>query len=470
MSWTAVIGLEIHAELLTNTKIFCSCGNEFGAGENARCCPGCLAMPGTLPLMNRAAVEMAIAAGLAMGCRIAERTTWDRKNYFYPDLPKAYQNSQLFEPICVGGGLEIGGRFIRLNRIHLEEDAGKLIHDDAEGVSLVDLNRGGVPLIEIVTEPDIRSSGEAAEFLAAVRRALVYAGVNDGRLEQGHMRCDANISVMPEGAGKYGTRVEVKNLNSLKSVTRAIEHEIARQISLIESGGAVLQETRRFNDNHGRTVAMRSKEDAQDYRYFPDPDLLPVVIDDAYIDAITIPELPGQKLARFMETYGLPLYDAGLLSENRVRAAFVDECVKLGASAKAVANWLLSDIAKELNEKEIELDDTKITPQSLTALILMIEKAEISSNAGKKVVAELLGQGGDPAAIVERLGLKQVSDDSALRTWAQQAIENNPKSAADYRAGKTNALGFLVGQCMKASAGKGNPGLFQKILIGLLEQ
>ena len=473
-----VVGLETHAELNTKTKIFCSCKNEFGGLVNANCCPICTGMPGTLPTLNQEVVYSAIKMGQACGCTIHNVCKQDRKNYFYPDLPKAYQISQFDVPLCENGWLDVmlddegTTKRIGVTRIHIEEDAGKLIHGDAFSGSLVDYNRCGVPLIEIVSEPDMRSSAEAKAYLDTIKSILQYLDISDCKMQEGSIRCDVNVSVHPKGSEKFGTRVEMKNVNSFSAVMRAIDYEAARQIAVLEAGGEIHQETRRWDDLKGENIVLRTKEDAQDYRYFPEPDLLTIVVPEEKVRELadSLPELPNVRCKRFMEQYGLPRFDANLLVENRIRGELFEKAVGFGASAKAAANWLNGDVARLLGERNVELEMTKLTAEKLAAMVAAIEKKTISNTAGKTVIEEVMFEDKTVEDVIREKGLAQISDEGALRETAEQVLSANEKAVADYRAGKTNVLGFLVGQCMRASKGKGNPELFRSILTDFLNK
>ena len=475
-----VIGLEVHAELSTKTKIFCSCSTEFGAEPNAHTCPICMAMPGTLPVLNEKVVEYAVKAGLATGCSIAEDSKNDRKNYFYPDLPKSYQISQFDKPLCNNGFIEIEDengekKKVRILRIHIEEDAGKLNHNEFGGGSLVDLNRAGVPLIEIVSEPDIRSSKEADEYLKKLKSTLEYIEVSDCKMQEGSLRADVNVSVHKKGT-PFGTRTEMKNMNSFKSISRAIEYEASRQIDLIEDGGIVEQETLRWDDVSGRTFPMRDKEDAQDYRYFPDPDLVAIKLSKEYIENIreNLPELPESRKARYMNEFGLSEKDARLLTASKYLSNLFEEAEKICKNAKAVANWILSDISRIINEKEMEPEQIPFTGKELSKLVLLIDKGTISSAIGKKVVEELFTfdkeSMKDPEDIIKEKGWIQISDEGAIKEVVMKILEANPQSIADYKAGKDKALGFLVGQAMKETKGKSNPQMLNKMFIEELKK
>lgn len=469
MKYEAVIGLEVHAELSTKSKIYCSCSTGFGAPINSHTCPVCTGMPGALPVLNREVVHYAAKMGKATGCTVNSLCKSDRKNYFYPDLPKAYQISQFDVPICENGEVYfyVDGekKCCRLERIHFEEDAGKLLHDEIDG-TIVDFNRCGVPLIEMVTRPDLRSSAEAKEFLEMIKTTLSYLNICDCKMEEGSIRCDINVSIRPEGETELGTRVEMKNVNTFSGAVRAIDYEIARQIEVVENGGEIQQETRRWDDVKLKNTVMRTKEDAQDYRYFPDPDLIAVEIDEPWMRKIEseIPELPIARYERYLNEYGMTAMEARQISDSFAKAELLDQASKSGKiKPKAAANWILSDISKYLNDKGIELTDTKLTAQKLVDLICLIEAGTISGAAGKKVLPAMFETDETVEAIVERMGLKQVSDESAILTIVQGVIANNSKAVEDFKAGK-NVTGFLVGQCMKASKGQGNPQIINKLL------
>ena len=470
MIWETVIGLETHVELATRTKIFCSCTTEFGGDPNTHCCPVCTGMPGTLPVLNGRVLEFAVKAGLALNCQITRYSRFDRKNYFYPDLPKAYQISQLYLPIARDGAVSIsteaGDKTIRIHELHMEEDAGKLAHDPWIDQTRADYNRCGVPLIEIVTQPDFRTADEVIAYLEKLKETLQYLGVSDCKMQEGSLRCDVNLSVRPLGGG-LGTRTEMKNLNSFKAIARAIGYEAKRQIELIEGGKRVVQETRRWDENKDATYAMRSKEDAQDYRYFPEPDLGAIVVPEELLEALraTIPELPGAKLLRYMKETGLPFFDANLLCENPDKADYFEKCLALGlCQPKAVSNWLLGDVSRILNEKNKAIADTRLTPEKLCQMIALIEKKTISNTAGKTVLEEIIWSDKTPGDVVKEKGLAQISDTSALEAIVQSVIDANQKVVADFHGGKTNALGFLVGQCMRQSKGQGNPAIIRELL------
>ena len=469
MKYEAVIGLEVHAELSTKSKIFCACSTEFGAPINTHTCPVCTGMPGALPVLNKQVVHYAAKMGLATGCTVNRLCKSDRKNYFYPDLPKAYQISQFDVPICENGEVffYVDGekKSCRLERIHFEEDAGKLLHDEIDG-TVVDFNRCGVPLIEMVTKPDLHSSAEAKEFLEMIKTTLSYLDICDCKMEEGSIRCDINVSIRPEGSTELGTRVEMKNVNTFSGAVRAIDYEIARQIDVVEHGGTIQQETRRWDDVKLKNTVMRTKEDAQDYRYFPDPDLIAVEIDDAWMHQIEseIPELPISRYERYLNEYGMTAMEARQLMDSFAKATLLDEAAASGKiKPKAAANWILSDISKYLNDKGVELGDTKMTSDKLVDLIVLIEKGTISGAAGKKVLKALFETDETAEQIVDRMGLKQVSDEGAILAIVQDVLAKNEKAVADFKAGK-NVTGFLVGQCMKASRGQGNPQIINKLL------
>ncbi len=468
MKYEAVIGLEIHAQLKTKTKIFCGCSTEFGSEPNSQTCPVCIGMPGVLPVLNRRVVEFAIKTGLAMNCRISPYSRFARKNYFYPDLPKGYQISQYELPICEHGYVDIVvdgvKRRVGITRIHMEEDAGKNIHE--RDCSLVDLNRTGVPLLEIVTEPDIRTPKEAATFMRKLRTILRYLEVCDGNMEQGSLRCDANVSLRPEGSTELGTKTEIKNINSFRFVEKALEYEIKRQMKVLSEGGSIVQETRLWDSEKGVTFSMRSKEEAHDYRYFPEPDLVPLVVEDKWIDEIreTMPELPDEKLRRYTEELGLPEYDAQLLTEERATAEWFEEAVELGAQPKEVSNWMMTELLRLLNENNMEIADCKVRPGQLVKIIELIDKGQISRNIGKKVFADVFETGKDPEEIVKEKGLIQISDTSELERMVDEVLASNPEEVERYRNGEQKLLGFFVGQVMKASRGKANPKAVNELL------
>ena len=470
MKFETIIGLEVHAELATDTKIYCGCANEFGRDTNVHCCPICTGMPGVLPVLNKKVVDLGIKAGLATNCKITKVGKQDRKNYFYPDLPKAYQTSQFDLPLCTGGHIDITvngeKKRIGITRIHIEEDAGKLLHDAVDGNTLVDYNRCGVPLIEIVSEPDMRSSDDAKAYLDALKSILEYTKISDCKMQEGSLRCDINVSVRPEGQKEFGTRTEMKNVSSFSAACRAIDYESKRQIEEIMAGNKIIQETRRWDDAKGISIAMRSKEEAQDYRYFPEPDLVPIIVSDEWIESIreSIPELPAQRKERYINEYGLLEYDASQITLSIHLADYLDECVKCGATAKLASNWILSDISRLLNENNLEASEIPFPAEHLAKLVSIIEKGTISNTAGKKVVEELFKNPRDPEIIVKEKGLVQISDESELLKIVVEIIDNNPQSVADYKGGKDRAIGFLVGQTMRATKGQGNPQILNKII------
>jgi len=474
MKYQVVIGLEVHVQLLTNSKIFCGCSTRFGAEPNSQTCPVCLGMPGALPVLNKKVVEYAIRAGLATNCRIAPRSVFARKNYFYPDLPKGYQISQFELPICIDGHLDIEvegeAKRIGITRIHMEEDAGKLVHTDVAGVgddSCVDLNRACTPLLEIVSEPDMRSADEAVAYLKKLHQIVVYLGISDGNMEEGSFRCDANVSVMPAGSDKFGTRTETKNVNSFKFVKQAIEYEIERQIEVIEEGGKIVQETRLFDPNTGTTRSMRGKEEAHDYRYFPDPDLVPLVIGNDWVEdaRLSLPELPDAKRQRYTDELGLPAYDAEVLTATRELAGYFESCLALYPQAKPVANWVMGEVTRALNEENRSIADCPVTPQLLADLLRLIEKGTISGKIAKTVFDEMWRSGKAPEKIVEEKGLVQVSDTGAIEAIIDEVLAKEAGQVAEYRSGKDKLFGFFVGQVMRASKGKANPALVNEILL-----
>ena len=466
-----VIGLEVHAELSTKTKIFCSCPTEFGGEPNTHCCPVCMAMPGALPVLNKRVVEYAIKAGLATNCDITRVSKNDRKNYFYPDLPKSYQISQFDMPLCTKGYVEIeeGEDFkkIGITRIHIEEDAGKLNHDEFGRGSLVDLNRSGVPLIEIVSEPDMRSVEEADKYLKKLKSILEYIEVSDCKMQEGSLRADVNVSVRKKGAKEFGTRTEMKNMNSFRSIARAIEYEAERQVEELEKGNKIYQETLRWDEVSGKTFSMRDKEDAQDYRYFPEPDLGIIKISDEMIEEIrkTLPEMPESRRARYIEEYKLPEYDSNILTSSKHLSDLFEQATEICKNPKAVSNWIMTDITRILNEKEEEPSAIPFTPEELGKLIILIDKGTISSKIAKQVLEELFENPKDPEDIIKEKGWIQISDEGAIKEVVQKILEANPASIADYKAGKDRALGFLVGQAMKETKGKANPQMLNKMFL-----
>ncbi len=476
MKYEAVIGIEVHAELSTETKIYCGCANKFGGEINTHCCPVCTGMPGALPVLNGKVVEYAIKAGLAMNCEITKESKQDRKNYFYPDLPKAYQISQFDLPLCHDGYIEIksGGekKKIGVTRIHIEEDAGKSLHDVVPGASLMDYNRCGVPLIEIVSEPDMRSAEEAKEYLDTLKAILQYIGVSDCKMQEGSLRCDVNVSIRPEGQKEFGVRSEMKNVNTFSGALKGIEYEIKRQTEILEAGGVIEQETRRWDDAKGESVPLRSKEDAHDYRYFPEPDLMPIITTDEEIEKIRkeIPELPHVKHERYITQYGLPEYDSDQLTQLKATADFFEETIASGATPKAASNWIMGDIWRIMNEKFMVIEDLPFTPAQLAEMIKEIEKGTISNTAAKQVLEKMFETAKDPSAIIDELGLRQVNDEGAILEIIKAVIEANPQSIADYKGGKDRAVGFLVGQVMRQSKGKANPQTVNKLLVEELKK
>ena len=467
-----IVGLEVHAELSTKTKIFCSCPTEFGEGPNTHVCPVCTAMPGSLPVLNEKVVEYAVKAGLATNCTIARDSKNDRKNYFYPDLPKSYQISQFDKPLCEKGYVEIETseeiKKIRLVRIHIEEDAGKLNHNPYGGGTLVDLNRAGVPLIEIVSEPDFRSAEEVEAYLRKLKSILEYIEVSDCKMQEGSLRADVNVSVRKKGDTKLGTRTEMKNMNSFRSIVRAIEYEAERQVQVLESGGTITQDTLRWDDVSGKTFSMRSKENAQDYRYFPDPDLVAIKLSEEYIQNIkdNLPELPESRKKRYIEEYKLTEKEAKLLTASKYISNMFEEASKICGNLKAVANWLLSDVSRIINEKEIEANEIPFSAKSLAELISLIDKGTISTAIAKKVLEEMFENGEKmPSQIIEEKGWIQISDEGAIKEVVLKILSENPQSVADYKAGKDRALGFLVGQAMKQTKGKANPQMLNKMFV-----
>lgn len=475
MAYKTIIGLEIHSELMTNSKIFCNCTTEFGGDVNTHCCPVCLGLPGALPVINKRVVEYGIKAGLAFNSKIARETKMDRKNYFYPDLVKGYQISQDDIPLCSGGFIEIekkdGPKKIRLRRIHIEEDTGKSLHSE-DGGSLLDYNRSGVPLIEIVTEPDMNSPEEAKEFLEKLKATLEYIEVSDVKMEEGSLRCDVNINVVDEETGKKTSISELKNLNSFKAVVKALEYEEKRHIALLKEGKENLKETRRWDEVNNETIVMRIKEVAADYRYFPEPDLIKLEIEEEWIEDIknNLPELPHDKKERFMKEYDLPEYDAGVLTQSKALAAFYEETVKYSKDPKQVSNWVMGDVLRRINDEELDIKDLKFTPKDLGDLLELIEEGKISNNIGKKVLRDMFDTGKSPNKIVKEKGLIQISDEGALKEIVEKVIEKNEQSVIDYKDGKDRALGFLVGQVMKETRGKANPQLANKLILEIIDE
>ncbi len=474
-AYETVIGLEVHVELATKSKIFCGCTTQFGGDPNTHVCPVCSGMPGTLPVLNKQVVEFAMAAGLALNCSITQKCKFDRKNYFYPDLPKAYQISQLYLPICRDGGIEIetaaGKKTVRIHEIHMEEDAGKLVHDPWEDCTLVDYNRCGVPLIEIVSEPDMRSAEEVVAYLEKLRLILQYLGVSDCKMQEGSLRADINLSVREVGAPEFGTRTEMKNMNSFKAIARAIEGERKRQIELIEDGKKVVQETRRWDDNKDTSFAMRSKEDAQDYRYFPEPDLPPIEISDEWLQLVKTrqPELRDEKMLRYEKEFDIPEYDALIITGSKYLADLFEETVALCGKPKEVSNWLMVETMRLLKEQEMEPESITFTPAQLATLINMVDGNKINRTVAKEVFEKIFKENVEPEEYVEKNGLGMVSDDGLLRTTIEQIIANNPGSVTDYKSGKVKAMGFLVGQTMKEMKGKADPGMVNQIVKEMLD-
>ena len=473
-TYETVIGLEVHVELATKTKIFCGCSTAFGGAPNSHTCPVCTGMPGSLPVLNKQVVEYAMAVGLATNCTITQYCKFDRKNYFYPDNPQNYQISQLYLPICRNGGVEIetaaGKKTIGIHEIHMEEDAGKLVHDEWENVSIVDYNRSGVPLIEIVSEPDMRSAEEVIAYLEKLRLIIQYLGASDCKLNEGSMRADVNLSVREAGAAEFGTRTEMKNLNSFKAIARAIEGERARQIELIEEGKKVIQETRRWDDNKESSHAMRSKEDAQDYRYFPEPDLVPVVISDEWIERVKArqPEMRDEKLIRYQDEFGLPKYDAEILTGDKSFADLFEAAAAICGKPKKVSNWIMTETIRLLKENEMDPDQIRFSPEHLAKLVDLADAGFVTNTVAKEVFEKVFKEDIDPEAYVKEKGLLTVNDEGALRETVAKVVAENPQSVEDYHNGKEKAIGFLVGQTMKAMKGKANPALVNQILKELL--
>ena len=474
--YETVIGLEVHVELATKTKIFCACSTAFGGAPNTHTCPVCTGMPGSLPVLNKQVVEYALAVGLATNCQIHQYCKFDRKNYFYPDNPQNYQISQLYLPICHDGGVEIetagGKKIIGIHEIHMEEDAGKLVHDEWEDCSLVDYNRSGVPLIEIVSEPDMRSAEEVIAYLEKLRQIIQYLGASDCKLQEGSMRADVNLSVHEVGAEKFGTRTEMKNLNSFKAIAHAIEGERERQIELIEAGRKVIQETRRWDDNKESSFTMRSKEDAQDYRYFPDPDLTPVVISDEWIAEVKAcqPELRSEKLERYKKEFDIPDYDAQIITNSKHMADLFEAATAICKKPKKVSNWLMGETLRLLKENNMDPEDLSFTPENLAKLVDLADAGTVNSSVAKEVFEQIFKENVDPEVYIEEHGLKTVNDEGALKATIEQIVSENPQSVADYKGGKKKAIGFLVGQTMKAMKGKADPASVNKILKEILDQ
>lgn len=470
MIYEIVIGVEVHAQLRTQSKMFCACGTTFGLTANTQTCPVCLGLPGTLPVINQKAVEMAIRTGLALNCTIGAANRFARKNYFYPDLPKGYQITQYEAPICEHGSIDItvgdNKRRVRIRRAHLEEDAGKNVHQTGSSGSRVDLNRAGTPLLEIVTEPDMHSADEVVAYLRDLRDILMYLDVCDGNMEEGSLRCEPNLSLRPLGQKEFGTKVEMKNINSFKFVKDAIEYEIKRQTKVLNEGGKIHQETRLWNIDRGETAVMRSKEEAHDYRYFPDPDLVPLQISDKWIEELrkTVPELPAARHKRFLTDYGLPESDAGLLTSSKSLGDYFEACVKLYDQPKQVSNWTMGELLRELNKSGADASASLVSPERLVSLLQLVDKGTISLKAARDIFPELYASGKTPEQIVQEKGLTQVSDEGSLAKVIDEVVEKNPTQVAQYKSGKEQVLGFLVGQVMKASGGKANPGKVNELL------
>lgn len=470
MIYEVVIGVEAHAQLRTQSKMFCGCGTTFGLTANSQTCPVCLGLPGALPVVNRRAVEMAVRTGAALNCTIRSANRFARKNYFYPDLPKGYQISQYEAPICEHGWIDVtvGGarKRVRIRRAHLEEDAGKNVHETGANGSRVDLNRAGTPLLEIVTEPDMRSADEVVAYLKSLRDILMYLGVCDGNMEEGSLRCEPNLSLRPLGQKDLGTKVELKNINSFKFVKEAIEYEIKRQTKVLTEGGRIQQETRLWNIDRGETAVMRSKEEAHDYRYFPDPDLVPMKLEEEWIEALRkeVPELPTARLARFVGQYGLPEYDAGVLTSSKGIADYFEDCVKLFDQPKTVSNWVMGELMRELNNSGTDVTASPVSPERLVSLLRLVDRGTISLKVARDIFSELYAGGKTAEQIVEEKGLTQLSDEGALERIIADVIGNNPAQVEQYKGGKQQVLGFLVGQVMKASGGKANPGKVNELL------
>jgi aspartyl-tRNA(Asn)/glutamyl-tRNA(Gln) amidotransferase subunit B len=470
MIYEVVIGVEVHAQLRTKSKMFCGCGTTFGRSANSQTCPVCLGLPGTLPVINKAAVEMAVRAGLALNCTIGEHNRFARKNYFYPDLPKGYQISQYEAPICEQGWIEIaagdGRKRVRIRRAHLEEDAGKNVHETGTSGSRVDLNRAGTPLLEIVTEPDMRSADEVVAYLKGLRDILMYLEVCDGNMDEGSFRCEPNLSLRPLGQKEFGTKVELKNINSFKFVKDAIEYEIKRQTKVLNEGGKIQQETRLWNIDRGETAVMRSKEEAHDYRYFPDPDLVPLKLDKEWIEGFrsSVPELPAARVSRFVGEYALPEYDAAVLTASKGIADYFEACVKLFNQPKTVSNWVMGELSRELNNSGTDASLSPVSPERLVSLLEMVDKGTVSLKVAREIFPDVYSSGKTPEQIVKEKGLTQVSDEGALEKIIDEVFTKNPAQVAQFKEGKQQVLGFLVGQVMKASGGKANPGKVNELL------
>ena len=472
MNWEIVMGLETHVELSTESKIFCGCSTSFGAAPNSQCCPVCMGLPGALPVLNQKVVEYGVKVGLALGCSITPVSRFDRKNYFYPDLPKGYQISQLYAPLCTCGRVEVAGTTIGIHEIHMEEDAGKLYHAPATGETLCDFNRCGVPLLEIVTEPDFRTPEQVVAYLELLRERLQYLGVSDGKMEEGSLRCDVNLSVRPVGGHTLGTRTEMKNLGSFKAIARAIQYESQRQIALLERGERVVQETRRFDEERGETFSMRSKEEARDYRYFPEPDLPPVVLSQEYIQDIRdhLPELGEAKRRRYAQQYQLPDYDCQMVTSHPALARFFEELIALGTPPKQGANWIMGEVLGALSARSLSPEGLTITPKTLARLIQLVGEGKLNRNTAVKVFEAVFDTDGDVDAYVAAHGLEQVQDVELVENTVAQVLEENPQSVADWRGGKEKAFGFLVGQTMRKLQGKADPQTVRRVLLEQLGQ
>ncbi|MBU0580700.1 MAG: Asp-tRNA(Asn)/Glu-tRNA(Gln) amidotransferase subunit GatB [Candidatus Margulisbacteria bacterium] len=480
MEYEAVIGLEVHVQAKTKSKIFCGCSTEFGNSPNENTCPVCTAQPGVLPVLNKKVVELAIKAGVALNCKINEKSIFARKNYFYPDLPKAYQISQFDQPICGKGFVEVAlsdgkKKKLGITRVHMEEDAGKLVHQGADGIegahsSFVDLNRAGVPLLEIVSEPDMRTAEEAKAYLEKVKTILQYAGVSDANMEEGKLRCDANVSIRPVGQKEFGVKTEVKNMNSFKGVERAIKAEIKRQIAVLKKGGKIVQETRNFVDATGETTALRSKEESHDYRYFPEPDLVPLLVDQKWVDEVkkTLPEMPEQRKEKYVKEYGIPEYDAEVLTTDKEMAEYFEQTVKKYDDAKTISNWLMGDVTALLKEKQTSINKSKLTVDLFVEMLNLIKDGIISGKIAKDVLPKIIETGKSPKEIVEASGMKQISDEGEIKKIIEDVIAKNQKQVEQYKSGKTAVFGFFVGQVMKETKGKAKPELVNKLLKELL--